>query len=395
MLNLRKQIRTLYITGVLGNLSITGAWVTILAARGFSLVQIGFAETIFHITSLICEIPSGLLADIYGRKKMLVLSNLMAIVGDIVMALSGGFAIVCLSMPFHAMAYNFASGSGDALAYDSMKLCNKEAGYERYTSNQSIIYRLANGASTLCAGVALWMGYRPAYIISALMGTVTLLVTLQLKEVHIETEDKADNQSDNQSEKKSENKSEKKSEKKSVKETKEAAERNILRELIRFFVDSILFLKKNKKASALMFLNSFVGAIDILLLFFLQSKLRTAGISNLFLGVALLTMEMGGIVGAKLILKAKKARYYAVFIICTLGVLTGVLLEHTAIIWIMVLGGFISAMSDDAIQIRTDAKLQDMFPSEQRATLISISSFTFSVIMIVLSPLAGYLFTIW
>ena len=376
MLNLRKQIRTLYITGVLGNLSITGAWVTILAARGFSLVQIGFAETIFHITSLICEIPSGLLADIYGRKKMLVLSNLMAIVGDIVMALSGGFAIVCLSMPFHAMAYNFASGSGDALAYDSMKLCNKEAGYERYTSNQSIIYRLANGASTLCAGVALWMGYRPAYIISALMGTVTLLVTLQLKEVH-------------------KNKSDNKSENKSEKETREAAERNILRELIRFFVDSILFLKKNKKASALMFLNSFVGAIDILLLFFLQSKLRTAGISNLFLGVALLTMEMGGIVGAKLILKAKKARYYAVFIICTLGVLTGVLLEHTAIIWIMVLGGFISAMSDDAIQIRTDAKLQDMFPSEQRATLISISSFTFSVIMIVLSPLAGYLFTIW
>ena len=178
MLNLRKQIRTLYITGVLGNLSITGAWVTILAARGFSLVQIGFAETIFHITSLICEIPSGLLADIYGRKKMLVLSNLMAIVGDIVMALSGGFAIVCLSMPFHAMAYNFASGSGDALAYDSMKLFKKEAGYERYTSNQSIIYRLANGVSTLCAGVALWMGYRPAYIISAIMGTVTLLVTL-------------------------------------------------------------------------------------------------------------------------------------------------------------------------------------------------------------------------
>ena len=36
---LKKQIRTLYITGILGNLSITGAWVVILAARGFSLVQ--------------------------------------------------------------------------------------------------------------------------------------------------------------------------------------------------------------------------------------------------------------------------------------------------------------------------------------------------------------------
>ena len=117
MLNLRKQIRTLYITGVLGNLSLTGAWVVILAARGFSLVQIGFAETVFHIVSLICEIPSGMLADMYGRKKMLVLGNLMAITGDIVMFLSQDYFMVLLSMPFHAMAYNFASGSGEALAY--------------------------------------------------------------------------------------------------------------------------------------------------------------------------------------------------------------------------------------------------------------------------------------
>ena len=59
MFNLRKQIRLLYTTGILGNLSITGAWVVIMASRGFSLVQIGFAETVFHITSLLMEIPSG------------------------------------------------------------------------------------------------------------------------------------------------------------------------------------------------------------------------------------------------------------------------------------------------------------------------------------------------
>ena len=144
-----------------------------------------------------------------------------------------------------------------------------------------------------------------------------------------------------------------------------------------------------------MFLNSFVGAVDILLLFFLQSKLKTAGISNSLLGPALFVMELGGIVGARLILKAKKARYVTVFIVCTAGVFAGVLLEHTGIVALMVLGGFISAMADDAIEIRTDAKLQDMFPSEQRATLVSLSSFTFSVIMIVLSPVAGYFFSIW
>ena len=362
MLNLRKQIRTLYITGVLGNLSLTGAWVVILAARGFSLVQIGFAETVFHIVSLICEIPSGMLADIYGRKKMLALGNVMAITADIIMALSNDYLLILLSMPFHAMSYNFASGSGEALAYDSMKMENKQAGYEKYVSNQSIIYRIASGVSTLMAGLALYLGYRWSYLISALMGSVTLFFTLKLYE---------------------------------IKGSDIKKESSLLKGMILFFADSIRFLYNNSKAAKLMFLNSFVGAVDVLLLFFLQSKLKTAGISNWMLGPALFIMELGGVLGARLIVKAKKARYVSVFIVCTIGVLTGVLLEHTAITFIMVIGGFISAMADDAIQIRTDAKLQDMFPSEQRATLISISSFTFSVIMIVLSPIAGYFFSIW
>ena len=54
-----------------------------------------------------------------------------------------------------------------------------------------------------------------------------------------------------------------------------------------------------------------------------------------------------------------------------------------------------AAFADDALQVRTNAILQDMFPSEQRATLISMESFTFSVIMIVLSPLAGLFFAWW
>lgn len=61
----------------------------------------------------------------------------------------------------------------------------------------------------------------------------------------------------------------------------------------------------------------------------------------------------------------------------------------------MTLGGFIAAIGDDALQIRTNAILQDMFPSQQRATLTSVESFSFSVIMIILSPLAGILFTYW
>lgn len=50
MFNIRKQLSRLYLSSVISNLTITGAWVAILAARGFSLVEIGISETVFHIT---------------------------------------------------------------------------------------------------------------------------------------------------------------------------------------------------------------------------------------------------------------------------------------------------------------------------------------------------------
>ena len=381
MFNIKRQINVLYITSVLGNISVTGAWVAILAARGFSLVQIGFAETIFHITSLIFEIPSGVLADVYGRKKMLIISQIMAVIGNGIMALSGGFGLVCVSMIFHALSYNFASGSGDALAYDSLKSVNQQERYEKYSSNQMIIYRIGSAISTLCAGLALFMGYRLAYLLSVLTHLITLLFTCKLEEIRITAkESEQEREGANQI---------------AYKKAGIVVMTRILKDLWKHFADSILFLKNHHKATKLMLANSLVGALDILLLFFLQAKLPAAGISEWALGVALFVMELGGIIGARLILKAKNVPYRKIFVSCTFGVLFGIGLEHTGMVSVMVIGGFLSAMADDALQIRTDAKLQDMFSSEQRATLISMASFTFSVIMIVLSPLAGYFFSIW
>ncbi len=367
MFKIKKQIDLLYLSSIIGGISITGAWVAILSARGFSLVQIGIAETVFHITSLCFEIHSGVFADIFGRKKMLVISNVMFIIGNVFMAFSSGFFGVCISFVFQALGWNFQSGSQDALAYDSLKTVNLEEQYEKYASNQLIIYRITSAVSTLGAGFSLILGYRNAYLISVFSNVSSLLFLLKLVEVRVEENNKMHNE----------------------------IGKTILTQMVRHFKQSILFFINNKKASMLMFSNSLVGAIDTLLLFFLQSKIMENCTSKIYLGALLFIMQLGGIVGAKLILKVKKAKYIQVFLICTLGVVMGVLLEHSSILSVMTLGGFVSAISDDALQVRVNSKLQDDFPSEQRATLLSLSEFTFSVIMIILSPLAGLFFTVW
>lgn len=57
----------------------------------------------------------------------------------------------------------------------------------------------------------------------------------------------------------------------------------------------------------------------------------------------------------------------------------------------MIIGGFLGNLFDDLLQMRTDALLNERFPSAQRATLLSTSSLVFSLIMILMSPLMGCL----
>lgn len=365
MFNIKKQIDRLYFNSILGNLSLTGAWVAILAARGFTLAQIGLAETCYHIASLLLEIPSGTLADVLGRKRMLAVSTWIRMLAGVIMILSGGLPAVCASIALYAAADSFASGTGEALAYDSLKEAGQEEKYSRYESNQLIIYRLFDGISTLCAGFALVIGYRLSYA----SGIITAAIQLRIISGLTET--------------------------RSSRPAGKLTVKALSGELIACFRNSVLFLKRESGTCLFMLANALVGAADTLLLFFLQAKLPLAGISAEGLGPLLFAMQLGGILGAGIILKLDRMKYGLLFMISAGIVASGILLEHTGIGLLMAAGGFLAALADDALQVRTNTRLQERFPSEQRATLISVESFLFSVVMIVLSPLAGLFFTVW
>lgn len=84
--NTRKQIRTLYLMTTVGYFQIAAAsWVALLALRGFSLLQIGMLESIFHIVSLCFELPSGVVADIFGRRKTLIASQMASLISGTLM----------------------------------------------------------------------------------------------------------------------------------------------------------------------------------------------------------------------------------------------------------------------------------------------------------------------
>ncbi len=359
---IKNQLQRLYLSNFISNISIAGAaWVLLLVNDGYSLIQVGIAETVFHAVSLSFEIPSGVIADTIGRKKSLLMSSFAALMSAVVRGFLPGFGFVLLSIAFSALSYNFASGSDSALAYDSLLEEKRENEYDRYISNQTVIYRISNGIATLAAGLAVILGNTKAQIISMGLSLINILILSGLKENLVITRKKNVSLS------------------KRFKDTYQGAFR---------------FLKGNTRVAGLIFRNALVGAVDVLLLFFMQAKLPMTGIPEWSLGPLLFIMSLGGILGAKLSSGSGRYSLKKLFFICITIALSGLLTEFTGIWYLMTLGGFLTSFADDLLQIRSDIELNSMVPAEQRATLISVNSFCFSVVMIFMSPLAGWVFSL-
>ena len=363
-----KQLRLLYLNTSLGAFQIAGAsWVALLAARGFSLVEIGFAESVFHVASLLFEVPSGVISDVFGRKKSMVLSQCMMLVSSLLMLVSDSMAGVLPAMVFSAFGYNFASGTRESLAYETLKAEGREAEYDGYASTDMMLYTFFSSLATLCAGAALALGYRRAYLVDIGLGTVCLMSALRLQDVGYAAAGEE--------------------------EGKNGPEETVWKKIFQCFRESVRFLLHSRKAMELILLNAAVGAAATLLRFFLQARLTEKGLPDAMLGPALFFMGLGGAAGARLILYCKSWSYGRVFAVSAIAVAGCVAAALLPVPAVMVFGGFLSALFDNFLQVRSDVRLNEMVPAGQRATLISVSSLCFSGVMIVLSPLFGLLFS--
>lgn len=363
-----KQLRLLYLNTSLGAFQIAGAsWVALLAARRFSLVEIGFAESVFHVASLLFEVPSGVISDVFGRKKSMVLSQCMMLVSSLLMLVSDSMAGVLPAMVFSAFGYNFASGTRESLAYETLKSEGREAEYDGYASTDMMLYTFFSSLATLCAGAALALGYRRAYLVDIGLGVVCLMSALRLRDVGYAAAGEEGG--------------------------KNGPEETVWKKIFQCFRESVRFLLHSRKAMELILLNAAVGAAATLLRFFLQARLTEKGLPDAMLGPALFFMGLGGAAGARLILHCKSWSYGRVFAVSAIAVAGCVAAAILPVPAVMVFGGFLSALFDNFLQVRSDVRLNEMVPAGQRATLISVSSLCFSGVMIVLSPLFGLLFS--
>src|SRR3989344_7989541 len=70
---------------------IAAVYVTFLMSQGLNLFEVNMVNFVFFITMFVCEIPTGAIADVFGRKTSFVCSCFLYAVGMFVYAASQSF----------------------------------------------------------------------------------------------------------------------------------------------------------------------------------------------------------------------------------------------------------------------------------------------------------------
>lgn len=362
-LNLKKQLACIYTSDFFSGLRITDAvWVALLAARGFSLWEIGLAESVFHIVSLLCEVPSGMAADLLGRRKTLLSGGVLTVTCNLLMAFAPNLFTICLAMGLNALAMTMFSGTFTALVYDSLKTEGREDEYIQVSANSSQISMLANAIGSLASLLKRFLGFAGFYLLSAAFEGVST-AALALMEEPIVTKAQASR------------------EKHPLRALPEQ-----FRQLVR---DSLHVLRTCPMAVKLIASSALISVPSYLTKMFLQQRLVELGWPTELLFLPLLLGGLACVAGTEIGRRVRCRSMRRLYTACALLCGVGTLLVGTAPAWGGILGMMLVQGVLEVYLLHESQKLNDAIPSDQRATLISVDGMAYSLLMIPASPLVG------
>lgn len=155
-----------------------------LRSIGFDDALIGVLFAVFSATILIIEIPSGILADRWSRRGVLILASLLLALSTLIGGLSYEPSLYFISAILWAGFFAMYSGTCDSLIYDTM-LEEKvpTSRFDYYLGRVRVMISIASVGGSLVGGViAQLIDLRWAYLLTIPIVLVSLIALAKLRE---------------------------------------------------------------------------------------------------------------------------------------------------------------------------------------------------------------------
>lgn len=356
MNKISKNIKNDYLYRFLSSFDITSAiWVLYLGYKGMNLAEIGLIEGIFHVTGFLSEIPTGALADLFGRRKIMIIGRLTSLISAIIMLFSNSFLGFAIGFILSAWGYNLNSGSEEALVYDSLKVLKREEEYLKINGKINLIIEVSQGLAVFIGGLLSEINFSISYITAIIIGIFSLIVSFNFTEVDI----------------------------------RESHEERIT--VINHFKTSINIVKENKMLLNILIFFPTIYTFSAIIYFYGQKFLSDGGYSRVNISIIFLVngilSSIGAILSSKVYEKFKSIGWISISMIISILILFMGNVTKSISLLIFLLIGFLTSI----LQPISSKLINSMVDSKQRATIISVESMFYSMMMIILFPICGFI----
>ena len=134
--------------------------------NGLSLMQVMILQSVYSITLGITEIPSGYLADSFGRRKSIIYSTIFTFCGYLIFCYFNEFNMYLVAQIFAGIGGSLISGTDTALIYDTLI---EEKDEKEYNKIEGKTYAIGNFSESI------------AGVIGGILATSSLLLPIQVQ----------------------------------------------------------------------------------------------------------------------------------------------------------------------------------------------------------------------
>jgi MFS family permease len=112
-------------------------------ASKVTLAQFSLIMGIFSLSIFLLEVPTGVIADLLGKKKTLLLSRFCYIIEIILIAFFNGFWVFLIAKIISGIGVSLSSGTGSAMLFDTLKKQKRVNQHKRISGSISMVSNIS------------------------------------------------------------------------------------------------------------------------------------------------------------------------------------------------------------------------------------------------------------
>ncbi len=310
------------------------------------------AESFFHLAPVTLELPSGSIADILGRKWSMAMGALLIAVSTALMFVADSLWLLLPAMFLNGAAFAFRSGAQQAFLFDSMGAEESGGRFTRLLGRLNAMSYVAIAATSALGATLADRNYALPFGLTVGFALAAVWLALGLKEPARPKEERA-----------------------SVGGT---------------ILEALRIVRGNRQLLTVIIFVASLWTMSALVYLYAQALLSERGLPTAQIGIILAMTTIVTAGGAWIAGRLASIRSFNFWAVAATGAIAGSgLLLAGAPLAVALAGLFVAEFFAGTFEPMVGQRVNDAISSAQRATVLSVQSFLYSVTMIWAFPLFG------